>query len=370
MKINATVETPVFDSFRVQQVAGMFDLALEEHLRSTFSVEVPGVAEPWSIGLIVGPSGSGKSTVARAAFGGALYEAGAWPEDKAVVDGFGEASTKEISQMLTAVGFSSPPAWIRPYGVLSNGEKFRCDLARALLGGRAQEQGRRVSPGIAIPGFEVVVFDEFTSVVDRTVAKIGSAAVARAIRSQRIQKRFVAVTCHYDIAEWLAPDWVVDMATQTLARGQLCRPPITLEIVRCTSAAWPLFARHHYLTSSLARGFRCYLASWNDTQVAFVAVAPLVGFKGRMRISRIVVLPDYQGVGIGMHVLNAVAALVKAEGKGVNIVTSHPAMIRGLAASPVWRCVNVAPTGRAPRTAFQKRLKPATGRAVVSFEFI
>jgi GNAT superfamily N-acetyltransferase len=355
MKIEASVETPVFDSFRVRQMAGMFDLALQEKSRCSFSVEVPGVNEPWSIGLIVGPSGSGKSTVAREAFGDDLYEAGAWPQDAAVVDGFGPAppGTREITQMLTAVGFSSPPAWVRPYAVLSNGEKFRCDLARALLSDRP-----------------VVVFDEFTSVVDRTVAKIGSAAVAKAIRNARIKKRFVAVSCHYDIADWLEPDWVVDMATQSLARGRLCRPRIALEIVRCTSAAWPLFARHHYLTPSLGCGFACYLACWNDNPVAFVAVAPLVGFKGRWRISRIVVLPDYQGIGIGMRVLNAVARLVREEGKRVNIVTSHPAMIRGLAASAAWRCVNIAPAGRVPRTAFQKRLKPATGRAVVSFELI
>ena len=96
--------------------------------------------------------------------------------------------------MLTAVGFSSPPAWIKPYRVLSQGERFRCDLARALL-----TRKRRV------------VFDEFTSVVDRTVARIGAAAVAKAVRRMP-EKQFVAVTCHYDVAEWLEADWVLDMA--------------------------------------------------------------------------------------------------------------------------------------------------------------
>ena len=72
--------------------------------------------------------------------------------------------------------------------MLSGGEQFRCDLVRALL-----------KPG------DLVAFDEFTSVVDRTVAKIGSAAVAKSIRKGRIGKKFVAVTCHYDVLDWLEP---------------------------------------------------------------------------------------------------------------------------------------------------------------------
>ncbi len=67
--------------------------------------------------------------------------------------------------------------------------------------------------------FPLVAFDEFTSVVDRNVAQIGSAAVAKGIRSGQIRCRFVAVTCHYDILEWLAPDWIIDMATREFELG-------------------------------------------------------------------------------------------------------------------------------------------------------
>ena len=56
----------VHDSFRVQQVAGMFDVPLAEKATERFPVELPDLAEDWEIGLIVGPSGSGKSTVAAA----------------------------------------------------------------------------------------------------------------------------------------------------------------------------------------------------------------------------------------------------------------------------------------------------------------
>ncbi|KPK83937.1 MAG: hypothetical protein AMJ81_07010, partial [Phycisphaerae bacterium SM23_33] len=138
-KVTASVQCPVHDSFRVQQVAGMFDVPVAARARQAFCVEVPSLEEPWSIGAIVGPSGSGKTSIAKEAFGGLFYRPaaavgalGAWPADKAVIDGFGDLPIRQITRTLTAVGFSSPPAWIRPYAVLSNGEKFRCDLARAL----------------------------------------------------------------------------------------------------------------------------------------------------------------------------------------------------------------------------------------------
>ena len=53
------------------------------------------------------------------------------------IDGLGERPIKEITGLFTAVGFSSPPSWVKPYQVLSNGEQFRCDLARAGAGGEA-----------------------------------------------------------------------------------------------------------------------------------------------------------------------------------------------------------------------------------------
>ncbi len=232
----------------------MFDVPVAERAKASFTVDVPSAEEDWTIGLIVGPSGSGKSTIARRAFADTPAAVPHWPRDRAVVDCFGELKTKQITGLLTAVGFSSPPAWIRPYHVLSGGERFRCDLARALA--RALEPGSQTA---STPP-PAVVFDEFTSVVDRNVAQIGSAAVAKSIRSGAIRCRFVAVTCHYEVAEWLEPDWVVDMADRTCTRRRLRRPKIQIELHRVRSRLWRLFAPHHYLSGSLSRVARCYAA--------------------------------------------------------------------------------------------------------------
>ena len=114
-------------------------------------------------------------------------------------------------------------------------------------------------------------------------------------------------TCHYDVVPWLAPDWVLDMATGRLARGSLQRPRITLQVCRCRQEVWRIFARHHYLSGGLAAGATCYLATWDSRPVAFCAVVALLGRKGHKRISRIVTLPDFQGLGVGMRLAERVA---------------------------------------------------------------
>jgi len=352
--LDTTVECPTYASFRVQQVAGLFDVPLEAQCRESFAAEIPAIDEAWTIGAIVGPSGSGKSTLARAAFGEALYRPSEWPAERAVIDAFDERrSIKEITHVLTAVGFSSPPAWIKPYRVLSGGERFRCDLARALVEDRP-----------------LVVFDEFTSVVDRTAAQIGAAAVSKAIRSGAVARRFVAVTCHYDVLDWLEPDWTLDLATGTLARVRLRRPELRLDIYRADRSAWPVFARHHYLSGALAPSARSFTGFLGDTPVAFAAFLPSIGHAGVRRVTRLVVLPDYQGIGLGSRFLAATCELMHGEGYRVTITTSHPAMIAHLDRSPLWTIRAVKRLGSSPHGGRNRRDVTSRGRAVVSAEFV
>lgn len=348
-KVDVKVESPVVDSFRVQQLSSMFDVPVEKRAGRSFSVELPDLAGDWSVGVIVGPSGSGKTTIARKAFGDNLYQATEWPDKKSILDGFPDGlETKVIFQTLTAVGFSTPPAWLRPYQVLSNGERFRCDLARSL-----------------ISGSELVVFDEFTSVVDRQVAKICSAAVAKAVRKQHLQaRRFVAVTCHYDVVDWLEADWVLDMEAGKLARGSLRRPPITIDITKASRDAWELFKPHHYLSSSLPGG-SFYVGWWNGRPVACVSVASIMGYAGRKRISRVVVLPDFQGVGIGTRMMEAVAEHHARQGDLVSLVARHPAMICHCHRSERWKLRSVQGLGCGKGST--EGMATSSGKTVASF---
>jgi len=111
------VECPVHDSFRVQQVAGMFDVPLKEKAVERFQVELPTDSDDWQIGLIVGPSGSGKSTVARHAFERELYVESSWPGDRAVIDCFGDVPVRRVVARLSVTRHrpvrepGTPPPW-------------------------------------------------------------------------------------------------------------------------------------------------------------------------------------------------------------------------------------------------------------------
>jgi GNAT superfamily N-acetyltransferase len=405
MTINLTLSCQVHDSFRVQQIAGMFDVPLADRAAERIALDIPQLGNTWRIGLIVGPSASGKTALARHLFGESYYVTADWPHDRAVVDCFEPLTIRQITRLFTSVGFSSPPSWIKPYHVLSTGQRLRCDLARALSRNiasvgkvlravpeppNARTSVMARSPDRAIASTEglpadaapskpetwnlkpetlpLVVFDEFTSVVDRTSAHIASAALARALRTGAIPGRFVAVTCHDDVARWLQPDWIIDMGTKSFTRRRLQRPPLKLSLRRCKRSLWPIFARHHYLTGSLAPTARCFTALWNKRPVAFCATLPLIGRRNHWRITRLVVLPDYQGVGIGMRVAEAIAELHRAEGRRINITASHPAVLAHCRGSPRWRLVQIRRTGSRPSKQYNN-YRAAPSRPVASFEF-
>ncbi|QDU31880.1 Acetyltransferase (GNAT) family protein [Anatilimnocola aggregata] len=362
-RCQVTVQTPVHSSFRVRQVMGMFDLPEQTEWSETFAAEIPAISENWSIGCIIGPSGSGKSTLARAAYGAAIYQAQPWPAGSAMIDSLGNASIQQITQTLTAVGLGSPPAWLKPFAVLSNGEKFRCELARALLSAAESNNSEKL-----------LVFDEFTSLVDRTVAKVASAAISKAIRSGRLNCRFVAVSCHADIAPWLEPDWVLDLganeAGPTLSRVRLRRPRLQLQVTRCPQRLWHLFARHHYLVGGLSRAATCYAAWLDGRPIAFCALLAILGHRKHKRISRIVTLPDYQGLGIGLRLAERVADDALTTGFRVSITASHPAVIGACRQSNTWRLVSYRPLGNRTRQRFQSRSIPnSAGRGVATFEY-
>jgi ABC-type ATPase with predicted acetyltransferase domain len=149
--------------------------------------------QDFRIGVIYGASGSGKSTLLRE-FG--TEEQLTWDPTKAIVSHFD--SEDDALNKLGAVGLNSIPSWTKPYHVLSNGEKFRADLARKIKNN--------------------AVIDEFTSVVDRNVAKAASVALSRYVKQASITG-LVLATCHEDILDWLQPDWVINTNTGEMYDG-------------------------------------------------------------------------------------------------------------------------------------------------------
>lgn len=312
-------------TFRVASVMGSFDLQSEnitEHFKG--NIELP---EKWSVGLIVGNSGTGKTTIAKELFPDAYITHFDYTHETILDDMPKGRSVDEITKTFNSVGFSSPPSWLKPYQVLSNGEKMRCDLARAILSDE-----------------DLFVFDEFTSVVDRNVARISSFAMQKALRKSGGAKKMIAVTCHFDVEDWLMPDWVFDTNSMTF---RLCeaqkknRPGIKIEIFKYEGdkrAIWEMFAKYHYLSHSHNNAATIYVCTVNGKLAGFCSVLPFPHprLKNIRREHRTVVLPDYQGIGIGTFLTEYVAQLYTDNGCAFITTTSNPAFIHARCKSPKW----------------------------------
>jgi len=320
-----TFVTKFPNTFRCNSVASMFDLKHGEDRVNEIRYEAPPtLEEDWSIGLIVGPSGSGKTSVAKRHYGNNVFTGNKWNAEP-VLENFSKGIPLEaITKAFSSVGFNSVPSWLQSYETLSNGEKFRCDLARAIL-----EHGQ-----------ELLVFDEYTSVVDRTVAKIASNALNKYYRLQPNKaKRIIALSCHYDIVDWLAPDWVLDMRTGKVTRRRLRRPQFTIDIFQCDPSLWDIFKKYHYLTGALHRGAKCYIALINGQPAAFRATLHSMGHKNHRRGHRTVVLPEFQGIGLGTKIANFAAEYeVNHYGlSGFSMITSNLFFANGLLKSGKWK---------------------------------
>jgi ABC-type phosphate/phosphonate transport system ATPase subunit len=318
-------KTLIQPSFRVDQVKGMFDVPNKTEILTEWDVCLPIDEKPWSIGAIIGASGSGKTTIATELFkNDYLHTSFDWHHANSILDEFPkEKTTKEIVEMLSSVGLSSPPHWLKPFCHLSNGQKFRVELARLLLSNHDR-----------------VLFDEFTSVVDRDVAKICCVALSKTIRRKK-GPQLVAISCHFDIIDWLQPDWIFDVGSNCFEwRLPRRHPEISLKVHETNHTSWSLFRGHHYLDANLNRAARCFVATWNEKPVAFTSflhfVHPIA--INTKREHRSVVLPDFQGVGIGNKLSEFIAQKVINDGMRYISTTSHPAMIHHRNKSKLWRC--------------------------------
>ena len=154
------------------------------------------------------------------------------------------------------------------------------------------------------------------------------------------------LSCHYDIIDWLEPDWVFDIATGKFqGRGLWRRPDIPLEIYRTNWSLWKMFEPHHYLKAGPMVASFPYVGCIENKPVAHVAFSTLPGFK-EARCARFVVLPEYQGCGVGLRFLEAVCDMWL---KGNNpydkamrttINTSHPGLCLSFRKSGKWRQYN------------------------------
>lgn len=95
-------------------------------------------------------------------------------------------------------------------------------------------------------------------------------------------------------------------------KGQ--RPHIQLTVRRVEPSVWYLFKKEHYLSAELNKSCKCLLFEWDGVPVAFVGIinTPRIRMRYAMAISRLVILPDYQGLGLSTLIFNFVGGIVKS----------------------------------------------------------
>lgn len=312
-----TLQSHINQNEITDRIANSFDFDFNGEI--TTEINIPDFPKDFNIGLIVGSSGSGKSSLLKL-FGD--EEANEWKSDECVANHFDNFD--DACEKLGAVGFNSIITWLKPYQVLSTGEKFRCDVARKLK--------------------DNSVIDEFTSVVNRECAISCSVSISKYIKKHNL-KNIVFASCHDDIIEYLQPDWVYNTDKKEMSVGRCVRqrPQIVLEVNQCSEQIWYLFKPYHYLSAELNASADCYLVSYNMLPIAFGAVLTMPGrfskTDKRKCVSehRTVVLPDYQGIGIGKKLSEYMAELYISQGYRYFSKTANPIIGEYRQRSKLWR---------------------------------
>jgi len=315
--INDEYTEYVFDNFDIQN-------------REATNVEIPmNFADcrtfEWNIGVIYGGSGTGKTTLLKQ-FG--QITKSNFDGKKALISNFDWLDPKSATFLLTAMGLGSVPTWLRPFHTLSNGEQYRAELAYKVA--KAKEG-------------DCVLIDEYTSVVDRDVAKSMSNALQKYIR--RENKKIILASCHFDIMEWLNPDWTYSPTIGRVERHaclRRTRPDINVQIFRCRYETWKLFKQHHYLTEELNKCAETFLVEMNGQYIGFFGILPFpgVGDPKTRRLSRMVILPDFQGLGIGTKVFNYLCSLYMAEGHQMYVRTVSPGLGKFMEKNENWEATS------------------------------
>lgn len=319
------LESEVAKSFRCVKAANSLDIDAEakskHHLKISADLETE-----YNIGLIVGASGSGKTTLAKKMFGQDCFKE-LLDLSKPIIEQLPEHfSYDECAQTLSGVGLSSVPCWIRPAHTLSNGQRARAEACLQMV----NSQG-------------TTVIDEWTSVVDRTVGKVMSHSIQKHARRQK--KTIVLCSCHYDVVEWLNPDWIIDCNKQEFIDrrsmvGTFKRTDqLRLDIREVGRKTWPFFSKYHYLSERLPTGKIFTFGLFQGVeQIGFSCwAAYIIGDQKTFFPNRIVVHPDYAGLGLSLHLLNEPAKWMVKRGYKIRAKFSSLPMYKIGMRDPLWR---------------------------------
>lgn len=301
--IDVKLQSEMFNSFRCQVAANSLDIDVKKKSVHHLHIENIKLPESWNVGLIYGASGSGKTTLATNIFGEDIFKT-VLDNELPIIEQFPkEYNYEDCAAMLNGIGLNSVPCWIRQVKTLSNGQRARAEAVLLMC----QDK-------------EIVFIDEWTSVVDRTVAKAMSVCVSK--YAKKHNKKIILLSCHRDILEWLSPDWMIDCNKQKFEIPEsedfffTKREQLKFDIKEIERDSWKYFSKYHYL-SELLPGGKIYLYGLFEgkNQIGFQCFANYTPHVKNTKIifhsNRTVIHPDYNGLGLGIKLINETSRLLK-----------------------------------------------------------
>lgn len=314
--------SPDLTNYDVKSACNSVDLSLKKMIHA---VNIDADFSDFNICLIHGNSGSGKTTFAKHVFGENIFDKKI-DENKSIIEQIPDKYThKEKIEILCSIGLSSVPEWIKPVKVLSNGERARAEIAYFLSTD------------------DEIYIDEFTSVLDRTVAKITAHSVQKYVR--KYNKKIVICSVHADVKEWLNADIEIDMNSQTfidrrgLWRDYKRSEKIKFEVREAPRSSWKMFSKYHYLSDNLPGGklfiYGLYLG---EKQIGFQCFANYTPKNKMMYHSnRTVILPEYVGLGLGICLINETSKIMKKNGYEIRAKYSSTAVHTKMKKDKNWK---------------------------------
>lgn len=326
------LESPISKSYRCKRAADSLDIDVKKKSIHELKVNAD-LQSNFNVGLIIGASGSGKTTLAKNIFGEDCFQAILDPE-KPIIDQFPENYDYETcASILSGVGLTQVVCWIRPVKTLSNGQRSRAEAALLMC-----REG-------------LTVIDEWTSVVDRTVAKVMSHCIQKHARKQ--ERMVVLLSCHYDVVDWLNPDWIIDCNKQNYENRRLLwrdfrrAESINFDIRKVGRETWPYFSKYHYLTEKLPGGHIELFGLFHDkNQIGFQCFANYLPHiqKSKLEVmhsNRTVIHPDYCGIGLGIILINETSKIMKEGRFRVMAKFSSTPIYRSMIRQKEWKLLKV-----------------------------
>jgi len=360
---DVTLTHPIHNSYFCTRAANSLDIDVEKKSKHQLTIHAD-LDTPYNIGLILGASGSGKTTLCKKIFGEDCFKT-VLDESLPIIEQFpDEYDYEKRSNILCGVGLTQVPCWIRPISTLSNGQRARAECALLMCQN------------------ELTLIDEWTSVVDRTAAKIMSHCIQKYAR--KYNKSIILLSCHYDVLEWLNPDWVIDCNRQNYTDRRLLRrnfvrtEKLNFEIRACDKTSWKYFSKYHYLSERLAPLSHFFGLFHKTNQIGFIAYTSYIPYTQKMKLSkkkivlhanRIVIHPDYAGFGLGIRLTTEVAKLLIKKYELRCKFSSEP-MYHAMKKDNSWRIIETtrnlkkAPTGLKRKHGYRKQIKTYTFKFV------